>query len=44
MGEGTGRSDIGKCVLIVKNERVIIKSDISFSGQGVPVALIQKVA
>lgn len=41
MGEGTGRSDIGKCVLIVKNERVIIKSDISFSGQGVPVALIQ---
>lgn len=41
IGSGIGRQDVGKCVLIVKNEKIIIKSDISFSGQGIETALIQ---
>lgn len=41
VGSGVGRQDVGKCVLIVKNEKVIIKSDISFSGQGIETALVQ---
>ncbi|MGP1567131.1 MAG: selenium-dependent xanthine dehydrogenase [Peptoanaerobacter stomatis] len=41
MGDGVGSKDVGKCVLLVKNDKVIIKSDIAFSGQGIETALIQ---
>ena len=43
VGNGVGNIDTGKCVLVVKNENIIINSDVSLAGQGMDVALIQVV-
>lgn len=43
IGEGSGLDDRVKCMLLIKNEKIIIKADIDDNGQGIDSVLIQTV-